>query len=120
MRGQGHDLLLILGFAFDPYALGTVEEFKPDGDDAFAVQAEHSAAASAILLVRMNADLAMGESLLKKTKAANLFTVFGEPDISPPRVDRGRLGRNDPRLRRLQPARPAKSAPATSKTSPCG
>ncbi len=34
-----------------------------------------------VLLVRMNPDLAMGEELLKKTGAANLFMVFGEPDI---------------------------------------
>ena len=34
-----------------------------------------------VLLVRMNADLLMGEEL-KKTGAGNLFTVFGEPDIS--------------------------------------
>ena len=33
-----------------------------------------------VLLVRMNADLLMGEDL-KKTGAGNLFTVFGEPDI---------------------------------------
>ena len=33
-----------------------------------------------MLLVRMNADLVMGEEL-KKTGAGNLFTVFGEPDI---------------------------------------
>jgi adenine-specific DNA-methyltransferase len=33
------------------------------------------------LLVRMNADLVMGEEL-KKTGAGNLFTVFGEPDIA--------------------------------------
>jgi adenine-specific DNA-methyltransferase len=84
MRGAGHDVLLVLGFAFDPYALETVEEFKPDAADEFAVQAEHRAGTIRILLVRMNADLAMGESLLKKTKAANLFTVFGEPDIAPP------------------------------------
>ena len=31
-------------------------------------------------MVRMNADLLMGEEL-KKTSSANLFTVFGEPDI---------------------------------------
>jgi adenine-specific DNA-methyltransferase len=31
-------------------------------------------------MVRMNADLLMGEEL-KKTGAGNLFTVFGEPDI---------------------------------------
>ncbi|WP_207386773.1 hypothetical protein [Frankia sp. Cppng1_Ct_nod] len=29
----------------------------------------------------MSPDLAMGDELLKKTGAANLFTVFGEPDI---------------------------------------
>jgi adenine-specific DNA-methyltransferase len=33
-----------------------------------------------VLLVRMNADLVMGEEL-KKTGAGNLFTVFGEPDM---------------------------------------
>jgi adenine-specific DNA-methyltransferase len=83
MRGQGHDVLLVLGFAFDPRALQTVEEFAA-GDEEFAVQAEHQAGSIRILLVRMNVDLAMGETLLKKTKAANLFTVFGEPDVSAP------------------------------------
>ena len=83
MRGQGHDVLLVLGFAFDPRALGTVEEFQADAGE-FAVQAEHQAGTIRILLVRMNVDLAMGETLLKKTKAANLFTVFGEPDVSEP------------------------------------
>ncbi len=34
-----------------------------------------------VLLARMNPDLAMGDELLKKTGAANLFMVFGEPDI---------------------------------------
>ena len=34
-----------------------------------------------VLLVRMNPDLAMGEELLKKTGAGNLFMVFGEPDV---------------------------------------
>src|SRR5262249_27169777 len=35
----------------------------------------------AVLPVRMNPDLAMGDELLKKTGAGNLFTVFGEPDV---------------------------------------
>lgn len=30
----------------------------------------------------MNADLAMGDAVLKKTGSANLFTVFGEPDVA--------------------------------------
>jgi adenine-specific DNA-methyltransferase len=84
MRGRGYDVLLVMGFAFDPRALEMVEEFKPDESEGFAVQAVHEAGGIRILLVRMNADLAMGESMLKKSKAANLFTVFGEPDISAP------------------------------------
>lgn len=83
MRGAGYDLLLVLGFAFDPRAVETVEEFSLPED--FTVAGERDAGGIRILLVRMNPDLAMGESLLKKTKAANLFTVFGEPDIAPPR-----------------------------------
>jgi adenine-specific DNA-methyltransferase len=35
----------------------------------------------AVQAVRMNPDLAMGDELLKKTGAGNLFTVFGEPDV---------------------------------------
>src|SRR6266511_3863414 len=34
-----------------------------------------------VLLVRMNADLAMGQTLLKNTGSGNLFTLFGEPDV---------------------------------------
>ena len=34
-----------------------------------------------VQVVRMNPDLLMGEELLKKTRAGNLFLVFGEPDI---------------------------------------
>lgn len=30
----------------------------------------------------MNADLAMGDAVLKKTGSANLVTVFGEPDVA--------------------------------------
>jgi len=35
-----------------------------------------------ILPTRMNADLAMGDELLKKTGSGNLFMVFGEPEIT--------------------------------------
>jgi len=34
-----------------------------------------------VLITRMNPDLAMGDELLKKTGAGNLFMVFGEPDV---------------------------------------
>jgi adenine-specific DNA-methyltransferase len=50
-------------------------------DEGFAnVAAERRLGRVPVLLVRMNADLVMGEEL-KKTGAGNLFTVFGEPDI---------------------------------------
>ena len=32
-----------------------------------------------VLVTRMNPDLAMGDELLKKTGAGNLFMVFGDP-----------------------------------------
>ena len=35
----------------------------------------------------MNPDLAMGDELLKKTGAGNLFMVFGEPDLEIKRSD---------------------------------
>ena len=34
-----------------------------------------------VLTARMNPDLSMGDELLKKTGAGNLFMVFGEPDV---------------------------------------
>jgi adenine-specific DNA-methyltransferase len=79
------DLLAILGFAFDPQVTGLTE------DDGVSVEASDEGFASVagvrklgripVLMVRMNADLLMGEEL-KKTGAGNLFTVFGEPDIA--------------------------------------
>jgi adenine-specific DNA-methyltransferase len=65
MQGLGHDLLLVCGFAFDPHV---AEEAKRYGR-------------LTVLPTKMNPDLAMGNELLKKTGAGNLFMVFGEPDI---------------------------------------
>lgn len=81
LRGAGHDMLLVLGFAFDALALETVEEFRPSNGDFATVAGERQLGKLPVLLVRMNPDLAMGDELLKKTKAGNLFMVFGEPDI---------------------------------------
>ncbi len=79
------DLLAILGFAFDPQVTGLTEG---DGvsieasDEGFAtVAGVRKLGRIPVLMVRMNADLLMGEEL-KKTGAGNLFTVFGEPDIA--------------------------------------
>jgi adenine-specific DNA-methyltransferase len=78
-------LLAILGFAFDPQVTGLTE------DDGVSIEASDEGFATVagvrklgripVLMVRMNADLLMGEEL-KKTGAGNLFTVFGEPDIA--------------------------------------
>jgi len=65
VQGIGYDLLIVCGYAFDPHVS---EEAKRYGK-------------LTVLPARINADLQMGDEFLKKTGAANLFTVFGEPDI---------------------------------------
>ena len=82
-RGMGFDLLLVCAFAFDPQAVKATEEFAPSDPGDFAtVQGERRHGRVPILLVQMNSDLAMGDVLLKKTGSANLFMVFGEPDVA--------------------------------------
>jgi adenine-specific DNA-methyltransferase len=79
-RAGDLDLLCVLAFAFDPAVLGQGDDYVAS-DEGFAnVAAERRLGKVPVLLVRMNADLVMGEEL-KKTGAGNLFTVFGEPDI---------------------------------------
>jgi len=70
VKGLGHEVLIVCGFAFDPHVN---EEAKRYGE-------------LTVLVTRMNTDLTMGSEMLKKTNAGNLFMVFGEPDIGP--VDR--------------------------------
>lgn len=84
IRAGDIDLLCVLGFAFDPNVTNVTET---DGvtveatDEGFAhVEGARFLGKLPVLMVRMNADLLMGEEL-KKTGAGNLFTVFGEPDI---------------------------------------
>ncbi|WP_225330184.1 MULTISPECIES: site-specific DNA-methyltransferase [unclassified Mycobacterium] len=84
IQAENIDLLCILGFAFDPNVTNVTET---DGvtveatDEGFAqVEGARLLGKLPVLMVRMNADLLMGEEL-KKTGAGNLFTVFGEPDI---------------------------------------
>jgi adenine-specific DNA-methyltransferase len=74
VQGVGFDLLVVCGFAFDPHVS---EEVKRYGK-------------LTVLPVKMNPDLALGDELLKKTGAGNLFMVFGEPDIGPIN-DKGKL-----------------------------
>jgi adenine-specific DNA-methyltransferase len=69
--GVGYDVLVVCGFAFDPHVS---EEAKRYGK-------------LQVLTARMNPDLSMGDELLKKTGAGNLFMVFGEPDVDINPVD---------------------------------
>jgi len=75
------DLLAVLAFAFDPTVIKDDAEYAATADGFASVAAERSLGKVPVLLVRMNAELVMGEEL-KKTGAGNLFTVFGEPDIT--------------------------------------
>jgi adenine-specific DNA-methyltransferase len=65
VQGVGFDVLVVCGFAFDPHV---AEESKRYGK-------------LTVLPTKMNPDLVMGDELLKKTGAGNLFMVFGEPDV---------------------------------------
>lgn len=81
IRAGDVDLLCVLAFAFEPQVVGASDDEYVTAEDGFAnVAAERRLGKIPVLLVRMNADLVMGEQL-KKTGAGNLFTVFGEPDI---------------------------------------
>ena len=73
------ELLCILGFSFDANVAAQDDEIEVS-DEGFDVAAERSLGRLRVLLVRMNTDLLGGEDL-KKTASANLFMVFGQPDI---------------------------------------
>jgi adenine-specific DNA-methyltransferase len=73
VQGVGYDVLIVCGFAFDPHVS---EEVKRYGK-------------LTVLATRMNPDLSMGDELLKKTGAGNLFMVFGEPDVTIDANDEG-------------------------------
>ena len=75
VQGVGFDMLVVCGFAFDPHV---AEEVKRYGK-------------LTVLPTKMNPDLAMGDELLKKTGAGNLFMVFGEPDVAIKKRKNGKI-----------------------------
>jgi len=75
VQGIGFDLLIVCGFAFEPLVS---EEAKRYGK-------------LMVMPTRMNYDLTMGDDLLKKTGAGNLFMYFGEPDIEVKKQKDGQL-----------------------------
>ncbi len=94
VRGTGFDLLVICGFAFDASANEAVNQFNPENkkaSDKIVAEGHKQYGKLPVLLARMNPDLAMGEELLKKTGAGNLFMVFGEPDLKVKKVKDGKL-----------------------------
>ncbi len=117
-KGAGADLLLVCGFAFDANAGEIAQEFQPIDGSGWAVAAgERKLGKLQVLLARMNPDLAMGDELLKKTGAGNLFMVFGEPDVEIRRPEDGHRSGRDPRRRRLRPDHgpgPLEHRPTTS------
>lgn len=90
LAAKNLDLLLVLGFAFDPTAVEAVAELKPSSRDFAEVVRERTVGKMPVMLVRMNADLAMGDELAN-TGSGNLFTVFGEPDIHVTETPDGQL-----------------------------
>lgn len=75
VQGIDYDILIVCGFAFDPHVS---EEAKRYGK-------------LVILPTKMNPDLTLGDELLKKTGAGNLFMVFGEPDVEIGRDKDGKI-----------------------------
>ena len=75
VQGVGFDMLVVCGFAFDSHV---AEEVKRYGN-------------LTVLPAKMNPDLVMGDELLKKTGAGNLFMVFGEPDVDIKRRKNGQI-----------------------------
>ncbi len=71
IKGSRCELLLACAFAFE----ASVHEQTAE------LTKEIKFGKLAVLPVRMNPDLAMGDELLKKTGATNLFTVYGKPDV---------------------------------------
>ena len=82
LKGAGFDILVVCGFAFEAYASETAKEFAPSGDGFVAAEDERKMGRLRVLITHMNPDLAMSNELLKKTGSGNLFTVFGEPDVT--------------------------------------
>jgi adenine-specific DNA-methyltransferase len=97
VKGVGFDILLVCGFAFDP---SVNEEAKRYGK-------------LTVLPVRMNPDLSMGEDLLKKTGAGNLFMVFGEPDVE---IRKGKDGKITVEIKGLDVYDPTTGAIRSSST----
>ena len=106
-------MLVVCGFAFDASANEAANQFNPTplnpplvrgereggvlargeekGGNKIVAESQKQYGKLPVLLARMNPDLSMGEELLKKTGAGNLFMVFGEPDLKVKKVKDGKI-----------------------------
>jgi adenine-specific DNA-methyltransferase len=75
----GVKVLAVLGFAFDPQVRAVTDQYEAN-DSGIDTVGELPLGKLRVLMVRMNPDLLMGRDL-RKTASANLFMVFGEPEI---------------------------------------
>ncbi len=66
IRAGDLELLCVLAFAFDPTVLGDSEEYVTSADGFANVAAERRLGRVPVQLVRMNADLVMGEELRRR------------------------------------------------------
>jgi adenine-specific DNA-methyltransferase len=76
---DGVTTLAVLGFGFDPQVRAVTDDYIAD-DSGIDTVGEMPIGRMTVIMVRMNPDLLMGRDL-QKTDAANLFMVFGEPEI---------------------------------------
>ncbi|HEX9411915.1 MAG TPA: DNA methyltransferase, partial [Ktedonobacterales bacterium] len=92
-RGMGCDAVILCGFAFDAMAGEKSKELSPEAQarEGFVAEQRMKYGKVQVLLAKMNPDLSMGDALLKKTGAGNLFMVFGEPDIHIGKQSDGRI-----------------------------
>jgi len=89
VRDARADLLLICAYAFDAGATEQATN-ETDRDHNFTIDGQLQVGRLRVLNARINTDLMMADDL-KNTGAGNLFTVFGEPDITTSQLDDGTL-----------------------------
>ena len=79
------DLLFVCAYAFDAGA-GEQANAETSTEHTFSADGQRQVGRLQVLNVRINADLMMDDTL-KNTGVGNLFTVFGQPDITVTDVD---------------------------------
>jgi len=85
VREARADILLVCAYAFDAGA-GEQASAESGTEHTFSVDGQRQVGRLQVLNVRINADLMMDDDL-QNTGVGNLFTVFGQPDITVTEID---------------------------------